>query len=787
MKTIDRKLVRDLWATKAQVLSIALVIASGIGGFIGCISTFESLQWSRDRYYDTARCPHVFASVTRAPVALEERIRAIAGVTEVETRVVRDAQLSIPGVVPPMIARLIGIDFERRPAMSRLALTSGRWPMPGAAREALINERFLTARGLKLGDSVDVLVNGRLERYAIAGTVLSPEFVIATRGGGLPDDEWFAVLWVDGKALAAAYNMEGAFNSALVRLERGASIPAAVEAIDDLLDPYGAVGAVQREDQISHKLLSQEINQQKVFGTVLPAIVLAVAAFILNVVLHRHVNTQRPEIAALKALGYDDRRIAAHFLKFAAVIVLLGAALGIGVGWWFGHAMTEMYTRFFHFPEFNFIIPPWVVVAGAAVALVAAAGGTLAAIRGVVRLRPAEALRPPAPAQFRPLIVERLGYAQLLTPSQRMVMRNLERKPLRAAVTVAGIAGAAAVMLAGIFWGDAVEYFVDITFNRANRGGVQVGFVQPVVRSVRFDLERLPGVRQVEVTRSTPARFRAGHRSYRTAIIGIGDDAKLLRAVDGHALAVVPPLPQGVVLTSRLAERLGVRPGDAIRAELLEGRRAAADLRVAGLVDEIAGMNAWMRLEDLNALASEGDVVSGAQLLVDPAQESQLLAALKGMPAAAVVIVSRSLLETFRATTARNLLFFTSVMAGFAATIAAGVVYNNARIQLSERAWELASLRVLGFTRREVSVLLLGELGLEIAVAIPVGLVAGFGLVALLLVLMPHEVMELPRIVYPKSYLLAATVIGVAGVASALVVRGRVNRLDLVAVLKTRE
>ncbi|HET9580037.1 MAG TPA: ABC transporter permease, partial [Usitatibacter sp.] len=546
-------------------------------------------------------------------------------------------------------------------------------------------------------------------------------------------------------------------------------------------------GAVGRDEQISHKLLSQEISQQQVFGTVLPAIVLAVAAFILNVVLHRHVNTQRTEIAALKALGYDDWRIAEHFLRFAAAIALLGVAFGIGVGWWFGHAMTQLYTRFFHFPEFDFFIPPAIVLAGAAIALVAAASGTLAAIRGVVRLRPAEALRPPAPAQFHPLLVERLGYAKLLTPSQRMVMRNLERKPLRAATTVAGIAGAGAIMVAGIFWSDAVDRFMDVTFNSANRGGVQVGFVQPVVRSVRHDLARLPGVRQAEVSRMTPVRLRAGHRTYRTIVNGIEDDASLQRAVDGHALAIVPPSPDGVVLTTRLAERLAVRPGDTIGIELLDGKRAAADVRIAGLVNEIAGMNAWMRLDDLNTLAGDGDVVSGAQLLVDRDEEPRLLATLKGMPAAAVVIVSRTLLETFRSTSARNLLFFTTVMAGFAATIAAGVVYNNASIQLSERAWELASLRVLGFTRREVSVLLLGELALEIGVAIPVGLLAGFGLAALLLALMPHDVMEIPLVIHPRTYLLAAAVIAVAGVASAMVVRGRINRLDLVAVLKTRE
>ena len=133
------------------------------------------------------------------------------------------------------------------------------------------------------------------------------------------------------------------------------------------------------------------------------------------------------------------------------------------------------------------------------------------------------------------------------------------------------------------------------------------------------------------------------------------------------------------------------------------------------------------------------------------------------------------------------MLFFTAVLSAFAAVIAVGVVYNNARIQLAERAWELASLRVLGFTRAEVSVLLLGELGLEIALAIPAGFVAGYWLAALLLALMPHDVIDFPLVIYPTTYLLAGAVVAAAGVASALIVRNRIDNLDLVGVLKTRE
>ncbi|HZM33103.1 MAG TPA: FtsX-like permease family protein [Burkholderiales bacterium] len=787
MKAIDRKLVRDLWALKTQVISIALVIACGIGAFIASFSTHYSLQWSRDHYYATARFAHVFATAKRAPASLAERIRAIPGVVEAETRVVRDAQLSIPGVAPPMIGRLIGFNFAHPPGMNRLTLRSGRWPTPGERGAAVVNQRFLEARGLELGGQVSVLMNGKLERFTLVGTALTPEYVYATRGGGMPDDEWFAVLWVDEEALAAAFNMEGAFNSVLLRLAKNASTPMAIERLDRLLEPYGGLGAVEREDQMSDKILTQEINQQRVWGTVLPAIFLLVAAFILNVVLHRQVNAQRGEIAALKALGYEDRWIAGHYLRFASVIAVLGVALGIALGAWLGSAMTGLYTDFFQFPRFDYRLPPWIVLAGAGIALGAAFGGAFAATRGVLRMKAAEALRPPAPAQFRPLLIEKLGYERILTPAQRMILRNLERKPVRATITVAGIAGSVAILIAGTFWNDALEVFLDVQFNRIMRADVNIAFPEPVPRSVRWELERLPGVKQAEVSRAIPVRLHAGHRSYRTGITGLADDASLQRVLDAE-LRESRPAPGGVVLTTRLATRLGVRPGDTVRAELLEGKRITAEVRVAGTVREMAGMNAYMRLEELNRLAREGQVVSGAALLVDRAQETALLERLKEMPAAAVVIVNRTLLETFLETTGRNMVFFTTILTLFAATIAVGVVYNNARIQLAERAWELASLRVLGFTRGEVSVLLLGELALEIALAIPLGFLAGYWLCALMVALMMQEdVIEFPLVIFASTYLYAGAAVALAGVASALVVRNRIDNLDLVAVLKTRE
>lgn len=790
VKAIDRKLARDLWSLKSQVLSIALVIGCGLGGFIMSFSTHDSLRRARDHYYDSARFPHIFAQAKRVPEPLAAKIRSIPGVSEVETRVVHDIQLDMPGVVEPMVARVIGTDFARPGGMNRLRLRSGRWPAPGAKREAVVNHRFMEARKLGPGTEVRVLLNGKHERLMLVGSVLTPEYIYATRGGVLPDDEWFAVLWMDAGSLAAAFDMKGAFNSVLLRLQQnwtqGAPAASVIAELDRLLEPYGTYGGTGRDEQISHRIVTQEIEQQQVMGTVLPLVFLLVAAFILNVVLHRQVNAQRGEIAALKALGYDDATIAWHYLKFTSVIVLLGVMIGVVLGKWMGHRVTALYTEFFHFPEFSHRIPPWVVAAGTAVSMAAAYGGALAAIRGVVRLRAAEALRPPTPAQFRPLILDRLGYQRLLTPSQRMILRNLEHRPVRAALTVAGIAGSVAVLLSGTFWTDAVDRFIHVQFNEAQRSDVQLGFVEPVLRSVRWELERLPGVKQVELIRSIPVRFSAGNRSYRTALTGMTEDALLTRIVDADFRETKLPLG-GVVLNRRLAARLGLVPGDAVFAELLEGRRVKAALTVAGTSRELAGMNAWMRLEDLNRLVREGQLVSSAGLTVDRQEERALLARLKEIPRVAVVIVNRTLLETFRKTSAQNLLVFTAILSAFAATIAVGVVYNNARIQLAERAWELASLRVLGLTRGEVSVLLLGELAIEITLAIPVGFVAGYGLSALIIALTQGDVYEIPLVILPDTYLYAAAVVVLAGVVSAFIVRRRIDRLDLVSVLKARE
>jgi putative ABC transport system permease protein len=788
MRAIDHMLWRDLLHLRGQAIAVALVVACGIATWVTMRATYDSLRLTQEAYYREYRFADVFAGLERAPVSLEREIAAIPGVATVETRVVAEVTLDVPGLDEPATGRIVSIPAASRPALCDLYLRRGAWVEPGRRDEAIVSEAFATANGLAVGDTIGAVINGRWERLRIVGVALSPEYVYEVRGGAafFPDNRRFGVLWMEREPLAAAFDLEGAFNDVVIALAPGASRADVVAALDRLLAPYGGLGAYDRDEQVSHRFLSDEIAQQRVTGLYVPAIFLTVAAFLIYVVLARLVGMQRDQIAALKAFGYTNGQVGRHYVKLALAIVAAGAAGGIALGLWLGWALTRVYTDFYRFPILRF---EWgLETVGLATAISAAAGalGAFAAVRGAVRLPPAEAMRPEPPARFRPLVVERLGWHHLLSTTTRMIARNLERRPVKSALSVLGIALSAAIVLVGLFFFDTFDYLLATQFQVAQREDVMVAFSEPRPPRAKLDLGHMAGVLDVEPYRVVPARLRAGHRSKRAAVLGLEPGAELRRLVGADLTPVELP-EEGVVLTEKLAELLGVAPGDTIAVEVLEGGRRAREVAVAATVDEMLGTSAYMRLDALARLTGDGEAISGAFLLVDDAREADLYAELKRTPAVGGVSIREVVIASMEETIRQSFTISTTALALFAAVIAVGVVYNSARVALSERGRELASLRVLGFTQGEVSVMLLGEQAILTALAIPVGLALGYAICALLSARLDTELYRLPLVIAPSSYAVAALVVMGAALVSGLLVRRRLRHLDMVAVLKTRE
>ena len=786
MKAINRKLWRDLNAARGQALAICLVIACGLATFVMSLGTWEALENSRNAYYDRYRFADVFTSLKRGPKTLIHRLENVPGVAQVQTGIVASVNLSVPGFNEPIIGRLVGTPERRMPRMNDLHLRAGRW-IERDRGEAIVSETFVEGHGLELGDTVSAILNGKHQTLRIVGIAISPEYVIQVQPGAIfPDKKRYGILWMGAEELAASFDMEGAFNDVAVILMPGANEDEVIRQIDLLTEPYGSLGAYGRDQQVSSRFVDEEIKQLRGMALISPMIFLGVAAFLLNVVLSRLINTQREQIASLKAFGYSRREVATHYLWFALIIVSSGLLLGLWFGHWLGGALTRMYAEFYKFPVIVYELSPSIV---AIALLVSGAAGSLAIIYAVWRaasLQPAEAMRPEPPATFRRTLVERFGLGWLAA-STRMMLRQLERRPLKSLLSVFGIAMAVGILVMGNFGKDAVDYLMDFQINHTQRQDVTVTFVEPRQERALREVAQLPGVLYHEGFRSVPCRIRSGHRSYLLGLTGMSTRPQLTRMVEADAAVMDPPISDGVILSKKLGEILDVQQGDEVNVEVLEGKKPHFTTRIAAFIEDYTGLAAYMNVEAVNRFMREDTTMSGAHLQIDSNQADALYQKLREVPLVAAVSIQKAAIESFQETFGENMLRMRLFNVLFACVIAFGVVYNNARIAISERSRELATLRVIGFRRSELSAMLVGEMTLLTLLAIPLGWGIGKGF-ALLIVASAHtEFFRLPAVINRSTYAFATLVVLIATVISCLVIVRRVNQLDMIEALKCKE
>ncbi len=787
MRALDRKMLRDLLRMKGQVIAIGAVIACGVAIYIGWQTTAESLNRSLADYYDRGRFAEVFTSLNRAPLATARRAAEIPGVDVVEARIVETVTLDLDSLNEPAVGRLISLPDRGVPALNRVHLVEGRFPEPGARDEIVAEEAFAGAHGFGPGDSIRAVLNGRLQELRIVGVGMSPEFITTIQPGSLfPDDKRFGIFWMRRDAMETAFDMEGAFNDLTLSLQPGATSGAVILRLDRLLERYGSLGATDRERQLSHRFVSDELAQLEAMTLVPPTIFLGVAAFLLNVVLRRVLSMQRSQIAVLEAFGYRSRDIGIHYGKFVGVIVCGGALVGCLAGTALGRALSDLYSEFYRFPETVFAPSAGAFLIGFGLSLVAAFAGVFGAVREALSIPPAEAMRPEAPAVYRLSVFERLGWHRWMSRPFRMILRELLRRPVRAMLTSLGIAFACAVLVIGNFGKDAIDYLVGFQFGLQQRQDASILFHEAVPRRVVTSLGHIEGVTTVEPFRSVPVRLRSGPHSRQLGIMGLPARRDLFRLLDKSERVVDLP-PDGLVLSAHLAAILRVAPGDEVRVEVLEKDRLARTARVVATVNDFAGSSAYMHIDALNRFLREPPLISGAHLDLDPAKEENAHGELKQVPLIAAVNLQRAAYQGFMDSFGENLLQFRIINVFFAGVIAVGVVYNSARITLSERSRQLATLRVIGFTRGEVSAFLLGELGLLTLVAIPAGWAIGYGLCWAIVANLPTEHFRIPLILSPSTFAFAGTVIALAAVLSGLIVRRGIDRLDLVSVLKSSE
>jgi putative ABC transport system permease protein len=784
---LDRKLLRDLAALKGQVLTIALVVAFGVAVYLSFGSARHSLLQGTDDFYRAQRFSDVFAEIERAPDSLRQRLEQLPGVARVETRTTATVLVAMATMVEPAVGRIHSIPDYGEAELDAPFVLEGRMPEAGRDDEVLVNDAFAESHRLHAGDRITAIIGGTQRALRITGLATAPNYLVAMSVElSSMGNERFVAMWMRRSALAPLARLEGAFNDLGVRLQRGASPRATQDALDRELARYGGRGARARAEHPSHRTLLQEMQQLEGSATVLPAMFLGVAAFLVNVVLGRLVRMQRGQVAMLKAVGYSDRRIAVHYLEMVVVIVAVGVVAGALLGRQMAEWYIGLYREFFRIPNLSVRIDASLLAQAAALSFGSGIIGTIAAVRGVAKLAPAEAMQPEPPAKYGDRALDRASTLGALGPSARMIARELSRRPLRLALSSLGIAMATAILLAGRSMFDALPALERLIFHDMMRESLAVRLTRPVAPSDLSVLRTIPGVFWVETQRTVPVRMRHGARSKDASLVGHPAGADLRRVLDARGREL-RPVRGAVLLTRPLGTILGVRIGDTITVEVLEGERRTRALTVGGFTDEPFGIQGHMQLDDLYEALGQGPSVDMALLVVDPREESNVIRRVVLMPGVGGVSSSRAALERFRSQSGKSMGATGLILVLFAGSIAAGVVYNNARVALAMRERDLATLRVLGMSRADVSGILLGEMAVQVAIGIPPGLWLGKLLADAAMSTTDPEMYRLPLTVEPFTYVYASVVTVIAALLSALVVRRRIDQLDLVSVLKTRE
>lgn len=787
MSPLNRKLLRDLWRIKGQAAAIGAVIAVGVLLLVMMTGLVSSLEETRRAYYERYRLADVFAPVTRAPEGVIGDLAAIPGVAAAEGRVSGYALIDLEGVDLPIQARIVSLPDFDAPKLNDIVLTEGRRLDATNPDEILLLKGFADARGIKPGQSLRLTIRGAQRMFRVVGLAQSPEFLyVAAPGEMVPDDARYAVIWMSHATAEAAYDMKGAFNEALLSLARDAREPAVLAAADRALEPYGGLKAYGREDHLSDRYVSEEIRGLRVQRGVVPPIFLAVAAFLLYIVVSRMVQAERVQIGLMKAFGYTDVEVGAHYLKLVLFIATTGAIAGCLAGITAGRAMTALYLQYYKFPFLLFELSPAAFILGILISVGSASAGGLLALRRIFALTPAVAMRPPAPADYSR--TGRIGetLVRLLDQPSRMVLRRLTRQPGRMAGAVLGIAAGMALAASMIAVMSGFSRTIDLNFSVIDRSDATVTFIDPQSDKTVLELQRMPGVIEVEPVRNVSVVLGNGLKSHRGALEGRVENPRLNRAMD-QDLQAITMRKEGVILSSQLASKLDIGPGEILTVDVREGRQPMLHLPVIGIAESLLGSPAYMEIDALNRALREPNRVSAAHLRIDSDQAREIYRKLKDMPSVAEVSLKEETRMSLQELMDSGAGAMRYVMTGLAFIITFGIVYNSARIAQAEGEHDIASLRVLGFSKAEAAFVLLGELALVTLIALPVGALLGYALSFGIAAGFSSDLYQIPATFGRTDIGTAALAVLGASLLSGWLVKRDVDRIELVSALKTRE
>lgn len=791
MRALNRKLVREMTHSAGLLLLVASIIAVGITCYVALQSAYHNLDLARRRYYRQCRMADFWIDLKKMPVAELDALYRVDGVSEVQTRIQSLATVDLPDKIVPINAQVISLPDRREPVLNDIVLRRGDYFGQRRRNEVIVSDKFAIANGISPGSTIHLLLNNRRQELIVVGTAISSEYTYLVSPGSLvPDPEHFGVFYVKRSFAEDVFDSEAAANQIVGRLapESRARAGEVLQELETVLEPYGVFAATKLEFQMSHQFLNNEIEGLGGIAKVLPVIFLAVAALVLNVLITRMALRQRVVIGTFKAIGYGDRQIFFHFLKYGLCVGIAGGLLGSLLGYLASAGMTHVYRWFFEFPDLRSGFFWYTHAVGVAVSIVCAIAGSFYGARTMLKLEPAAAMRPEAPKAGGAIWIELVlaGLWRYFSAGWRMALRGLFRHRLRTMTGMFSAMMGSGLLVSGLMMTEAQSFLIDFQFFRLVRSDVDVTFESERGIDALTDVRQMPGVDYAEPQFNVACTFVNGPYRRKLGITGLRRNPRLTVPYDERGNRIVLPT-SGIVVTRRLAEVMRLSPGDRVWLIPVKAQRRPVQVTVARIADSYLGLAAYAEIEFLSGLVGESLALTGVQIQVNPRRRAALFQQLKHTPGVEGVQSRNDMIQKLQETLLQNQYVFIGVLVGFAGVIFFASIVNASMVNLAERQREVATFCALGYTRWQVGAIFLRESLLTSLPGTVLGLPVGYGLTWLTAVSYNNDIVRIPVVTAPWIFATAlAAAIGFA-LAAHSVVQWTLIRLNLLEALQVKE
>ncbi|MDI6706014.1 MAG: FtsX-like permease family protein [Bacillota bacterium] len=787
MNKLSLMTLRDIKNNKGQYMAVILVVVIGIALYNASYMSYQNLKTSTEFYYEEYQLPHLFIRLNKSPESIVKSIERVEGVSRVQGRMVLDVPMDIPGYEGKVQARVVSVPPLNDDALNRVHIEAGRYISGDYQGMALVEKQFMDFHGLDIGSAIYPIINGKSIRLSVQGKAVSPEYIypVPSAQEAMPDNERFTILYLEHGFMQQLFGYEGMVNDIVVGLNDESEVETVKKELEDMLKHYGLISVIGRKDQVSYMMMENELKQLESMGLAYPVIFLLIGSIVIYMLLLRLVDNQRRQIGVLMALGFTKRAILFHYLGYALFVGLAGSMLGSLAGVWLGGALTRYYLVYFNIPVLQVKTYIGVIAAGILMSLAFCGIAGLNAAKRVLKIAPAEAMRPVAPAGGKKWWGERmLPFFGRMGITWRLTFRNMWRNKKRTIFTVSAIAMTVGLMISILLMLDSVDYIFDKAFGDALSYDYKVVFTRDMPQGIINDLSEFREIRYAEPMAEYPFKLKNGWREEDAMVIGIQDQSEMYHLTDLSG-GRVDVSGEGILLSDGLARDLGVKPGDILKLESLYKPGVEQEVIVKGFVEQYMGSNGFMELRKLNSTMGEGSTINSALIRIRY-NSGAFLKELEDMPFVRSVRAPDDMVRQYNEY--MDLVYaYIGVIVTLSCIMGFAIIYNTTTISIMERKRELASLRIMGFTSNKVAELIFNENTAVSVIGLMVGMPLGRAMGAQILKNVPEDMMSLPLVVYPKTYMLAAATVALFVFLAQLANMRRISRMDLVEVMKSRE